>query len=66
MEFDEDNGREFDFLKTWTLNGPAWTWMYAYNETKKWEEKVGCGHGRNIGVLSRSMGDTATVERSGN
>jgi hypothetical protein len=40
MEFDEDNGREFDFLKTWTLNGPAWTWMYAYNETKNGRKRL--------------------------
>jgi hypothetical protein len=25
LEFDTDNGRVFDHLKSWTLNGPAWT-----------------------------------------
>jgi len=24
----------FDFLKSWTLNGPAWTWMRAFNTTR--------------------------------
>jgi hypothetical protein len=30
-EFEEDNGKVFDLLKSWTLDGPAWTWMRAYN-----------------------------------
>jgi hypothetical protein len=34
IEFEEDNGRVFDFLKSWTLNGPAWTWMRAFNTTR--------------------------------
>ena len=34
IEFEEDNGKVFDFLKSWTLNGPAWTWMRAYNATR--------------------------------
>jgi hypothetical protein len=34
IEFEEDNGRIFDFLKSWTLNGPAWTWMRAFNATR--------------------------------
>jgi len=34
IEFEEDNGRVFDFLKSWTLNGPAWTWMRAFNGTR--------------------------------
>jgi len=31
IEFEEDNGHVFDLLKSWTINGPAWTWMRAYN-----------------------------------
>jgi hypothetical protein len=34
IEFEEDNSRVFDFLKSWTLNGPAWTWMRAFNTTR--------------------------------
>ncbi len=34
IEFEEDNGKVFDLLKSWTLNGPAWTWMRAYNATR--------------------------------
>jgi hypothetical protein len=33
-EFDEDNGKVFDLLKSWTINGPAWTWMRAFNATR--------------------------------
>jgi hypothetical protein len=31
IEYKEDNGKVFDLLKSWTLNGPAWTWMWAFN-----------------------------------
>ena len=31
IESEEDNGHVFDLLKSWTINGPAWTWMRAYN-----------------------------------
>ena len=34
IEYEDDNGRVFDFLKSWTLNGPAWTWMRAFNLTR--------------------------------
>jgi hypothetical protein len=34
IEFEEDNGKVFDFLKSWTLNGPAWTWMRSFNATR--------------------------------
>jgi len=34
IEYEEDNGRVFDFLKSWTLKGPAWTWMRAFNSTR--------------------------------
>jgi len=27
LEYETDNGRVFDYLKSWTLNGPAWTWI---------------------------------------
>jgi hypothetical protein len=33
-KFEEDNEKVFDFLKSWTLNGPAWTWMHAFNATR--------------------------------
>jgi len=32
-EYEEDNGKVFDLLKSWTINGPAWTWMRAFNPT---------------------------------
>jgi hypothetical protein len=31
IEYGEDNGKVFDHLKSWTLKGPAWTWMRQYN-----------------------------------
>lgn len=34
IEFSEDNGKVFDHLKSWTLKGPAWTWMRSYNATR--------------------------------
>jgi hypothetical protein len=34
IEFEEDNGCVFDQLKSWTINGPAWTWMRAYNSIR--------------------------------
>ncbi len=33
-EYEEDNGKVFDLLKSWTINGPAWTWMRAYNSIR--------------------------------
>jgi hypothetical protein len=30
-EFEDENGKVFDLLKSWTINGPAWTWMRAFN-----------------------------------
>ncbi len=35
IEFEEDIRQVFDLLKSWTLNGPAWTWMRAYSSTRK-------------------------------
>jgi hypothetical protein len=34
IEFGEDNGKVFDHLKSWTLKGPAWTWMRQYNASR--------------------------------
>jgi hypothetical protein len=34
IEYENDNGKVFDFLKSWTLNGPAWTWMRSHNGTR--------------------------------
>jgi hypothetical protein len=34
IEYEQDNGRIFDLLKSWNLNGPAWTWMRAFNHTR--------------------------------
>jgi hypothetical protein len=34
IEYKEDNGLVFDFLNSWTLNGPAWTWMRSHNATR--------------------------------
>jgi hypothetical protein len=34
VEFDEDNGRVFDILKSLLINGPAWTWIRAFNNTR--------------------------------
>jgi len=33
-KYEEDNGKVFDLLKSWTINGPAWTWMRAYNSIR--------------------------------
>jgi hypothetical protein len=33
LEFEEDNGKLFDLLKSWTLNGPAKTWMCVFTST---------------------------------
>jgi hypothetical protein len=38
IEYEEDNGRVFDLLKSWTINGPAWTWMRAFNTTRNGRE----------------------------
>ncbi len=34
LEFEEDNGKVFDTLKSLTLNGPAWTWMCNFNASR--------------------------------
>lgn len=33
-EFKHDNGVVFDFLKTWTINGPAYPWMKQFDTTR--------------------------------
>ncbi len=33
-EFKHDNGVVFDFLKTWTINGPAYPWMKQFSTTR--------------------------------
>jgi hypothetical protein len=34
LEYSDNNGYVFDFLKSCTLNGPAWTWMRSFNSTR--------------------------------
>jgi hypothetical protein len=34
IEYEEDHGQVFDLLKSWTINGHAWTWMCAYDNTR--------------------------------
>jgi len=34
LEFETDNGRVYDYLKAWTLNGPAWTWIQSFNSAR--------------------------------
>jgi len=34
LEFETDNGQVFDHLKSWTLNGPAWTWIRSFNTSR--------------------------------
>jgi hypothetical protein len=31
LEYETNNGRVFDYLKSWTLNGPAWTWIRSFS-----------------------------------
>ncbi len=33
-KFKQDNGIVFDFLKAWTINGPAYPWMKQYSNTR--------------------------------
>jgi hypothetical protein len=50
IEFGEDNGKVFDHLKSWTLKGPAWTWMRQYNSTRD-------GRGAWLALLAHFEGD---------
>jgi hypothetical protein len=51
IKFEDDNGKVFDALKSWTLNGSVWTWMHAWNNTR---------NGRNawLALVSHFEGDT--------
>jgi len=33
-EYKTDNGVVFDFLKSWTINGPAYPWMKQFSSTR--------------------------------
>jgi hypothetical protein len=50
IEYEEDNGKVFDLLKSWTLNGPAWTWMRAHNNTRN-------GRAAWLGLVAHFEGD---------
>ncbi len=34
IEFHANNGKVYDFLQSLTLNGPAWSWIYAFQQTR--------------------------------
>jgi hypothetical protein len=34
MEFEEDNGRVYDYLNSWILTGPSYAWMREYSRTR--------------------------------
>jgi hypothetical protein len=34
IEYGKDNGKVFNHRKSWTLKGPAWTWMRQFNTTR--------------------------------
>jgi len=34
LELSDDNGKVFDYLKLWTLTGPAWTRMQSFYHTR--------------------------------
>jgi hypothetical protein len=34
IELSDDNGKVFDYLKLWTLTGPAWTRMQSFYHTR--------------------------------
>ncbi len=40
----------FDLLKSWTINGPAWTWIRAYNSTRD-------GHQAWLALVGHFEGD---------
>jgi hypothetical protein len=50
IEFADDNGKVFDYLKSCTLNGPAWTWMRSFNATHN-------GRGAWLALLAHFEGD---------
>jgi len=50
IEYEDDNGRVFDLLKSWTVNGPAWTWMRSFNTTRN-------GRGAWLSLINHFEGD---------
>ncbi len=50
LEYSDDNGQVFNFLKLCTLNGPAWTWMRSFNSTRD-------GRGSWLALLNHYEGD---------
>lgn len=50
IEYEDDNGRVFDILKSLLINGPAWTWMRAYNGTRS-------GRGAWMALITHFEGD---------
>lgn len=51
-DFKHDNGIVFDFLKSWTINGPAYPWMKQFNATRN-------GRGSWLALLSYYEGNAA-------
>ncbi len=54
VEFEDDNGRVFDLLKSWTFDGPTWTWMRAHNGTRNgrqaWLSLMATSKGMHRGI----------------
>jgi hypothetical protein len=34
LEFEEDNGRVYDYLNSWILTSPSYAWMREYSRTR--------------------------------
>ncbi len=34
LEFEEDNGKVYDYLNSWILAGPSYAWMREYNRMR--------------------------------
>jgi hypothetical protein len=49
-EYEENNGKVFDLLKSWTINGSEWTWMRAFNATRN-------GHQAWLALVNYFKGD---------
>jgi hypothetical protein len=49
-EYNANNGKVYDFLQSLTLNGPAWSWIYAFQRTRD-------GRGTWKALLSYYEGD---------
>jgi hypothetical protein len=50
IEYEEDNGRVFGLLKSWTINGHAWTRMRAFNSVRN-------GRGAWLALVNHFEGD---------